>query len=129
MLRLETLATFARAWIPGPTVVDARERLRAVAGAALGLLFTALICQLLAGPSASGNWLIAPLGASAVLVFALPASPLAQPWPVIGGNTLHTLYVANDNDFLPDVAGPSLFYVLGFTDADLPGFVAQQIAQ
>src|SRR3546814_5530683 len=33
-------------------------------------------------------WLVAPLGASAVLVFAVPASPLAQPWPVIGGNLL-----------------------------------------
>lgn len=32
--------------------------------------------------------LAAPIGASAVLVFAIPASPLAQPWPVIGGNTI-----------------------------------------
>ena len=30
--------------------------------------------------------LVAPMGASAVLVFAVPASPLAQPWSVIGGN-------------------------------------------
>ena len=37
------------------------------------------------------RWLIAPLGASAVLVFALPASPLAQPWPVIGGNMFSAL--------------------------------------
>jgi CBS domain-containing membrane protein len=101
-MRLETLTTFARAWIPGPTVVDGRERLRAVGGAALGLLFTALICQLLAGPSASGNWLIAPLGASAVLVFALPASPLAQPWPVIGGNTLAALVGVACARWLPD---------------------------
>lgn len=36
-------------------------------------------------------WLLAPLGASAVLVFAVPASPMAQPWPVIGGNTLCAL--------------------------------------
>jgi CBS domain-containing membrane protein len=31
------------------------------------------------------------MGASAVLVFAVPASPLAQPWPVIGGNVMSTL--------------------------------------
>ena len=101
-MRIETLTTFARAWIPGPTVVDGRERLRAVAGAAVGLLFTALICQLVAGPSPSGNWLIAPLGASAVLVFALPASPLAQPWPVIGGNTLAALVGVACARWLPD---------------------------
>lgn len=34
---------------------------------------------------------MAPLGASAVLVFTLPASPLAQPWAVVGGNTLSAL--------------------------------------
>ncbi|HCB37268.1 MAG TPA: hypothetical protein DEP66_03435 [Acidimicrobiaceae bacterium] len=31
---------------------------------------------------------VAPIGASAVLVFVVPASPLAQPWPVIGGNVI-----------------------------------------
>jgi CBS domain-containing membrane protein len=30
--------------------------------------------------------LVAPMGASAVLLFALPSSPLAQPWSIIGGN-------------------------------------------
>ena len=34
---------------------------------------------------------------------------------------LHTLFVANDNDFLPDTSGPNQFYVFGFTDGDLPG--------
>lgn len=33
-------------------------------------------------------WLVAPLGASAVLVFVLPASPLAQPWAVFGGDMI-----------------------------------------
>jgi hypothetical protein len=42
------------------------------------------------------------------------------------GKTLHTLWVANDNDFLQDydgVAGsnPNQFFVFGFTDADLEG--------
>lgn len=87
-MRTENLRSFARAWLPARAAVDGRERLRAVAGAALGLLFTGLACEWLAGGS---GWLIAPLGASAVLVFALPASPLAQPWPVIGGNTLAAL--------------------------------------
>lgn len=31
------------------------------------------------------------LGASALLVFALPGSPMAQPWAVIAGNTLSAL--------------------------------------
>lgn len=39
------------------------------------------------------------------------------------GSLLHTLYVANDNDFLAS-SGANQFYVFGFTDADLPGYVA-----
>lgn len=41
--------------------------------------------------SVTSIWLVAPIGASAVLVFAVPASPLAQPWPVVGGNMLSAL--------------------------------------
>jgi Esterase-like activity of phytase len=53
-----------------------------------------------------------------------------------GRSTLHTLWIANDNDFLqtvPDangnqIANPNQFFVVGFTDADLAGskFVPQQ---
>jgi CBS domain-containing membrane protein len=39
----------------------------------------------------SGLW--RPWGASALLVFALPGSPMAQPWAVIAGNTLSALVV------------------------------------
>lgn len=36
-------------------------------------------------------WIVAPMGASAVLLFAVPASPMAQPWPIVGGNALSAL--------------------------------------
>jgi hypothetical protein len=48
------------------------------------------------------------------------------------GQTVHTLWIANDNDFLQDFSGsnsnPNQFFVFGFTDADLGGsqFVPQQ---
>ena len=55
------------------------------------------------------------------------------------GKTVHTLWIANDNDFLetvPDVSGnmipnPNQFFVFSFTDADLGGskFVPQQFQQ
>ena len=47
---------------------------------------------------------------------------------LVGGVNTHTLFVANDNDFVPGTAGPNQFYVIGFTDADVPGFVPQQFA-
>jgi hypothetical protein len=58
---------------------------------------------------------------------------------VLNGNTIHTLWVANDNDFLTEVAddsgipgntfpNPNQFFVFGFTDTDLAGsqYVQQQ---
>ena len=80
-----------RAFRPAPIGADWRERVRVMVGAALGVLVTALICSALGGSAAGWPWLIAPMGASAVLVFAVPASPLAQPWAVLGGNTLSAL--------------------------------------
>ncbi|RYF80859.1 MAG: HPP family protein [Comamonadaceae bacterium] len=79
------------ALLPAVLRVDGRERLRATLGAGLGLFFTALLSHSLAPQAGQAAWLIAPMGASAVLVFAVPASPLAQPWSVIGGNTLSAL--------------------------------------
>jgi CBS domain-containing membrane protein len=64
------------------------ERLRACCGTLLGVLLTALVSRWLLGPDATLPMLIAPMGASAVLIFAMPSSPLAQPWPVLGGNIL-----------------------------------------
>jgi CBS domain-containing membrane protein len=87
---------FSRSWWhafrPARTRINTRERLRLVTGALLGIFVTGLLCHLAPGSALSGlPWLIAPLGASAVLVFAVPASPMAQPWPVVGGNTLSAL--------------------------------------
>ena len=44
------------------------------------------------------------------------------------GDLYHTLYIANDNDFVPDTSGPNQFFVVGFTDNDLHGLVRQNVA-
>ena len=64
--------------------------LRSGVGAALGIALTALIGTLMARTS-GGPFLLASLGASAVLAFAVPASPLAQPRAIIGGNIVSAL--------------------------------------
>lgn len=63
--------------------------LRSALGASIGIAVSALLTQFFLGSNDAGlPWLVAPLGASAVLVFAVPASPLAQPWSVVGGNLI-----------------------------------------
>ncbi|WP_050754093.1 HPP family protein [Roseovarius nubinhibens] len=59
---------------------------RASLGAALGLLACALM--VLIWPAEAGLYLVAPLGATAVLVFCVPNAPLAQPWSALIGNMI-----------------------------------------
>ncbi|MEK7344555.1 MAG: HPP family protein [Pseudomonadota bacterium] len=73
-------------WAPPVLRTSHAERGRAVLGSLLGIFCTALLCFWWA--PATAVWLVAPIGASAVLVFTAPASPLAQPWPVVAGNTV-----------------------------------------
>jgi CBS domain-containing membrane protein len=73
-------------------------------GAAIGIALTVLVCAALPFAPADLPAIVAPLGASAVLVFAVPASPLAQPWPVIGGNMISTLVGVTIYRLVPDTA-------------------------
>lgn len=72
--------------LPGATV---RGRLLACLGAVLGIAGMAFACAML--PAGAAPLVVAPMGASAVLLFAVPASPLAQPWPMVGGNVVSAL--------------------------------------
>ncbi|PTM95434.1 HPP family protein [Mycoplana dimorpha] len=74
--------------VPAIAPVSRLERLRSTIGALVGILLTGLLSTILLGAGAGHPLLIAPMGASAVLLFAAPASPLAQPWSVLGGNTV-----------------------------------------
>lgn len=83
-----TLA-WLRGFQPAPLNASGRERLLGCLGALLGLLVAEWLSRLALGES--NPWFIAPMGASAVLLFAVPASPLAQPWPLLGGNVMAAL--------------------------------------
>ena len=60
-------------------------------GALLGILVTGLVGRLALGSTGDLPWIVAPMGASAVLVYAVPGSPLAQPWSVVAGNVSSAL--------------------------------------
>lgn len=82
----------------GPAVgpPNLREMLRACIGAGIGLTLCTFLVRLTMAPvDAAGPdpslLLIAPLGATAMLAFAVPSSPLAQPWAALVGNTVAAL--------------------------------------
>lgn len=74
----------------GPAVasVSPLEATRAGLGALLGLAITGLFVLSPQIDTQLGLYLVAPFGASSVLLFAVPNSPLAQPWSAIMGNTI-----------------------------------------
>ncbi len=83
-----------RFFVPILAGASLRDRLIACLGGLVGVAITSFVSLLALGgthAAAALPLLVAPMGASAVLVFAVPASPLAQPWPVIGGNVISAL--------------------------------------
>lgn len=77
------------AFAPAPVGVNTREKLYGAVGALVGLFCTEWVGHHALG--SANPWFIAPMGASAVLLFAAPASPLAQPWSIMAGNFVSAL--------------------------------------
>lgn len=75
--------------------VSWRERLVATITAGLGIACVALLSTAWVQAAGSGDlhslWLVASIGATAVLVFAVPHGALSQPWAVLGGQGLSAL--------------------------------------
>lgn len=57
--------------------------------------------------------LIASMGASAVIVFIIPNSPLAQPWPLVGGQLVSTVIGVACVQLVSDTAFASAYAVAG----------------
>ena len=75
---------------------------RSATGALIGIGFAAVLTHLLLpGRNFEAQWMIASVGASSVLVFALPASPLAQPWPVFCGSMFSALVGLGIGQWVP----------------------------
>lgn len=69
--------------------VSHTERLLSACGGGLGILGIWLVTQFVVGEASLP--IVASMGASAVLLFAVPHGALSQPWPVIGGHLLSAL--------------------------------------
>lgn len=80
------LTDWLRTFRPNLSGYRRSEFLRGGLGGLVGIVIAGLAGKAFdVGPSAL-PFIVAPIGASAVLVFAVSSSPLAQPWSVFGGN-------------------------------------------
>ncbi|MHC8354055.1 HPP family protein [Pseudomonas sp. LB3P81] len=71
-------------WLPASVNTRPSEWSRAAIGMALGTMFSVWVCSRVFGIEVAQH-LIGPLGASAVLLFAVSSGALAQPWSILGG--------------------------------------------
>ena len=85
-----------------PYRVSHAERLISAAGAFLGILLI-LYCSQLFLSGISAYLIVASMGASAVLLFAVPHGRLAQPWALLGGHFVSALVGVSCAKLIPDI--------------------------
>jgi CBS domain-containing membrane protein len=94
------LAAWLRSFVPARPTVSRREIVISGVGAWIGLFLAFVLARQALGTT--NVWFVAPMGASAVLLFAVPSSPLAQPWSIIGGNLVAATIGVTCAAWIPD---------------------------
>ena len=79
-----------------------RERLITSFGGFCGILGVVFVSSILLDATGAAM-IIASMGASAVLLFAVPHSALAQPWNVIGGHLISAIIGIVCARFIPEI--------------------------
>ena len=84
---LQSFTDLARLLGVARSTVGAREAIASGLGGCIAIGTVVYVCSHFVGVE-SAALLVASMGASAVLLFALPHGPLSQPWAVLGGHVL-----------------------------------------
>ncbi|MCW8932080.1 MAG: HPP family protein [Gammaproteobacteria bacterium] len=77
----ETIKLFG----PGQSTVSLQEKIISAVGGLIAIGLIMFISQYYLD-SKGGPWVVASMGASAVLLFAVPKGPLSQPWSFVAGH-------------------------------------------
>jgi CBS domain-containing membrane protein len=84
------------------TPVSHAEKIVSALGGFVGIFCIFIISEWAVGSNAAAV-LVASMGASAVLLFAVPHGPLSQPWSVFGGHIVSAIVGVSCAKFIPDV--------------------------
>ena len=105
------MSEFTTNWLnmlkPNFKVLPFKDRVLCGLGALIGLAISSLISWYVLG--GFNAWYIAPMGATSVLLFAVSASPLSQPWNLIIGNSIASIVGVSCAIF---IAEPTLAFSL-----------------
>lgn len=96
------IRTFLRYLSIEPVQLKAGEKLIVASACLVAIFLTAIVTSYFV--SANAPILLASMGASAVILFVIPGSPLAQPWPFVGGQMLSALIGCATHYYVDDVA-------------------------
>ncbi|MES2207605.1 MAG: HPP family protein [Pseudomonadota bacterium] len=77
-------------FIPTRSNAGKREQFYACLGVGISLMLTEWLSHFFS-PNVHQPWFIASIASSAMLLFAVPSSPFAQPWAIVGGNIVSAL--------------------------------------
>lgn len=83
------------------TPVSHVEKCVSALGGFAGIFGIFIISQWAVGSNAAAL-IVASMGASAVLLFAVPHGPLSQPWPVFGGHIISAIVGVSCAKFIPE---------------------------
>lgn len=114
--------------VPESASLSYGEKLRSALAAFVAILLVGYVSSLFVSGTALPV-MVASMGASAILVFAVPHGPLSQPWALIGGNLFPAVIAVACSNFVPDSIilasaislGLSLFAMLMFRCVHPPG--------
>ena len=114
--------------VPESASLSYGEKLRSALAAFVAILLVGYVSSLFISGTALPV-MVASMGASAILVFAVPHGPLSQPWALIGGNLFPAVIAVTCSNFVPDSIilasaislGLSLFAMLMFRCVHPPG--------
>ncbi|HUX91972.1 MAG TPA: HPP family protein [Gallionellaceae bacterium] len=97
-----SVSKILRLILPETAPLTTGEKLRSALAAFVAILLVGYVSSLFVS-GVGLPFLVASMGASAVLLFAISHSPLSQPWPLIGGNIIPALIAVTCGKLVPDL--------------------------
>ena len=98
-----SLANTLQRWFPPQSDLSGKSILLSSLAALVSVVLVGLASrEMLQG--IAGPFLLASMGASSVLLFVVPSSPMSRPWPFVGGHLVAGLVGVVSAQLIPDIA-------------------------